>query len=86
MYINIHFDTPSVWKLPAHVVAYIAEVERLQVAVPHGMEEYQDGHHLAVGHEAWTVATALAEGVQRVSFQFGDKIFAELVENAENFY
>ena len=63
----------AVVKLHAHVAAYIAEVERLQVAVPHGMEEYQYGHHLAVGHEAWTVETALARGVQRVYFQLGTK-------------
>ena len=43
-------------------------------------------HHLAVGHEARAVAAALAAGVQRVFFQFGSKIFAELIENTENFY
>lgn len=76
----------AVGKLPAHVVTYIAELKRLQVAVPHGMEKYQDGHHLAVGHQAWTVAMALARGVQCVFFQFGGKIFAELIKNTENFY
>ena len=74
----------AVGELPVHVVTYIAEIERLQVAVSHCMEEHKDSRHLAVGHEAWTVATAFAGGVQRVFFQFRDKIFAELIENTEN--
>ena len=56
----------AVGKLPAHVVAYVAEVERLEVTVAHGVEEYEDGHHLAVRHAARTVAAAFATGVQRV--------------------
>ncbi len=76
----------AVGKLPAHVVAYVAEVERLEVTVAHGVEEYEDGHHLAVRHAARTVAAAFATGVQRVFFQFGNEIFAEFVENTENFY
>ena len=76
----------TVGKLPAHVVAYIAEMERLQGAVSHCMKEHKDSHNLAVGHEAWTVTTAFAGGVQRVFFQVRDKIFAELIENTENFY
>ena len=40
----------AVWKLLAHVVAHVTEVERLEVALAHGMEEYENGHHLAVGH------------------------------------
>ena len=76
----------AVGELPAHVVAYIAEIERLLVAVSHCMEEHKDSHHLAVGHDAWAVAAAFAGGVQRVLFQFGDKIFAEFIENTENFY
>ena len=76
----------AVGELPAHVVAYIAGIERLLFEVSHCMEEYKDSHHLAVGHEAWTVATAFAGGVQRIFFQFRDKIFAEFIENTENFY
>ena len=76
----------AVWKLLAHVVAYVTEVERLEVALAHGMEEYENGHHLAVGHEARAVAAAFAAGVKRVFFQFRSKIFAELIENTENFY
>ena len=76
----------AVWKLFAHVVTYITEIERLEVALAHGMEEYENGHHLAVGHEAPAVAATFAAGVQRVFFQFGSKIFAELIENTENFY
>ena len=76
----------AVGKLPAHVVAYVAEVERLEVTVAHGVEEYEDGHHLAVRHAARTVAAAFATGVQRVFLQFGNEIFAEFVENTENFY
>lgn len=30
------------------------------------MEESEDGHHLAVGHEARMVATTFAVGIQRV--------------------
>ena len=33
----------AVWKLLAHVVAYITEIERLEVALAHGMEEYENG-------------------------------------------
>ena len=45
------------------MVTYITEVERLEVSVAHGMEEYENGHHLAVGHEARAVAAAFAAGV-----------------------
>lgn len=76
----------AVWKLLAHVVTYITEVERLEVSVAQDMEQYENGHHLAVGHEALAVAAAVAAGVKRVFFQFGSKIFAELIENTENFY
>ena len=47
------------------------------------MEQYEDGHHLAVGHEAWAVAATFAGCVQRVFFQFRCKIFAKLIENTE---
>ena len=50
-------------ELPAHVVTYIAEIERLQVAVSHCMEEYKNSHHLAVGQETCAVATVFAGGV-----------------------
>ena len=42
------------------MVAYITEIERLEVALAHGMEEYENGHHLAVGHATWTVAATFA--------------------------
>lgn len=58
------------------MVAYISEIERLKVAVAHNMEEYEDGHRLAVGHEAQAVAATFAGGVQRVFSQFRCKIFA----------
>ena len=76
----------AVWKLLTHVVAYITEVERLEVSVAQDMEQYENGHHLAVGHEARAVAATFAADVQRVFFQFGSKIFAEFIENTENFY
>lgn len=50
------------------------------------MKEYENGHNLAVGHTAGTSAAAFAGGVQCAFFQFRGKIFAELVENTENFY
>ena len=56
---------------PAHVVTYITEIERLEVAVAQDMEQYEDGHHLAVGHEAWAIAATFAGGVQRVFFSSG---------------
>ena len=88
--LGLSFDEAVVgqaaWKLLAHVVAYVAEIERLEVTMAHGMEEYEDGHHLAVRHAARTVAAAFATGVQRVFFQFGSEIFAEFVKNTENFY
>jgi hypothetical protein len=68
------------------MVAYISEIERLKVAVAHNMEEYEDGHRLAVGHEAQAVAATFAGGVQRVFSQFRCKIFAKLIKNTENFY
>ena len=58
----------AVGKLPAHVVAYVAEIERFEVTVAHGVEEYEDGHHLAVRHAARTVAAAFATCVQLVFF------------------
>ena len=65
------------------MVAYITEIERLEIAVAQDMEQYEDGHHLAVGHEAWAVAATFAGCVQRVFFQFRCKIFAKLIENTE---
>ena len=53
----------AVGELPAHVITYIAEIERLQVMVSHCMEEHKDSHHLAVGYETWTVATTFAGGI-----------------------
>ncbi len=50
----------AVWKLLAHVVAYITEVERLEVSVAQDMEQYENGHNLAVGHEARAVAATFA--------------------------
>ena len=76
----------AVWKLLAHVVAYITEIERLEVALAQDMEQYENGHHLAVGHEAWAVAATFAADVQRVFFQFGSKIFAELIKNTQNLW
>ena len=34
----------------------------------HGTEEYNNGHHLAVGHTARTVAAAFVVDVQRAFF------------------
>ena len=45
---------------------------------------YREGVH-RMGR-AWTVAALLAWGVNKMFFQFWSEIFAELVENAENFY
>ena len=55
------------------MVTYITEIERLEVAVAQDMEQYEDGHHLAVGHEAWAIAATFAGGVQRVFFSSGAK-------------
>ena len=63
-----------------------SEIERFEVAVAYGMEEYKDGHHLAVGYATRTVAAAFTTGVQRVFFQFEGEIFAEFIVNTENFY
>lgn len=43
-----------------HVLADVAEVEGLEVAEMHGVEQHQYRHHLAVGKTARTVATPLA--------------------------
>ena len=67
-------------------IVSILAVERLEVSVAQDMEQYENGHHLAVGHEALAVAATFAAGVKRVFFQFWSKIFAELIENTENFY
>lgn len=69
-----------------HMVADIAHIERLEVAVTAGMEEYEYGHHLTIGHESCTVAAAFVGAVQSMFFQFKSKIFAELIENTEDFY
>lgn len=39
------------------------------------MEQYEDGHHLSVGHEEWTVAATFAGGIQLVFFSSGSKYF-----------
>ena len=44
----------------AHMLADVAEVEGLEVAEMHGVEQHQYRHHLAVGKTARTVATPLA--------------------------
>jgi hypothetical protein len=68
------------------MLADVAEVEGLEVAEMSGVEQYQYRHHLAVGKTARTVAMPLAWGVNQVFFQLWSKIFAEFVENTENFY
>jgi hypothetical protein len=68
------------------VLADIAEVEGLEVAETLGMEQHQYRHHLAVGMTARTVAMPFSRGVNQVFFQLWSKIFAEFVENTENFY
>lgn len=45
------------WKFLAHMLADVAEVEGLEVAEMHGVEQHQYRHHLAVGKTARTVAT-----------------------------
>jgi len=89
-YLGLSLDETVVgqatWKLPAYVIAYVAEIERFEVAVAYGMEEYKDGHNLAVGYATRTVAAAFTTGVQRVFFQFEGEIFAEFIVNTENFY
>ena len=67
-------------------VAYVAQIERLEVAVTTGMEEYEYGHHLTIGHEACMIAAAFTGAVQSMFFQFKSKIFAKLIENTEDFY
>ena len=47
-------------KFLAHMLADVTEVEGLEVAEMHGVEQHQYRHHLAVGKAAWTVATPLA--------------------------
>ena len=76
----------AVGKFLAHMVAYVAEVERLEITVLHCMVEDKDGHNFAVRHAAWPVAAAFIAGVQRVFLQFGGEILAEFIENTENFY
>jgi hypothetical protein len=76
----------AVGKFLAHMVAYVAEVERLEITVLHCMVEDKDGHNFAVRHAAWPVATAFITGVQRVFLQFRGEILAEFIENTENFY
>ena len=68
------------------MVAYVAEVERLEITVLHCMVEDKDGHNFAVRHAAWPAAAAFITGVQRVFLQFGGEILAEFIENTENFY
>ena len=70
----------------AHVLADISQVERLQVAEVSGVEKDKNRHDLAVREAAWTVAAALARDVNKMFFQLRSKIFAEFVENTENFY
>lgn len=76
----------AVGKLFTHLVTYVAEIERLEVVVAAGTEEYEYGHHLTLGHETCAVVAAFTGGDQRIFFQFRSKIFAELINNTEDFY
>ena len=75
-----------VWKLPAHVLAYIAQVEGLEVSVAFRVKEYQNGHYLAVREPAGAVAMPFARFGNQVFFQLWGKKLAEFVKNTENFY
>ena len=66
-----------------HVPAHVAEIERLEVSVPHGMKQRKDGHHLAVGHEVRTVPATLAAGVQRMFACFFNS-GAKYLQNSSN--
>ena len=63
---NLHFSTSMsnvlavLKKFLLHMLADVTEVEGLEVAEMHGVEQHQYRHHLAVGKTAWTVATPLA--------------------------
>ena len=70
----------------AHVLADISQVERLQVTETVGVEQDEDGHDLTVGHLAGTVTMPLARFMKCMFFQLWGEIFAEFVENTENFY
>ena len=70
----------------AHVLADISQVERLQVTETVGVEQDEDGHDLTVGHPAGTVTMPLARFMKCMFFQLWGEIFAEFVENTENFY
>lgn len=39
-------------KLLTHMVVYVSEIERLDISVATDVEEYEYGHHLALGYEA----------------------------------
>ena len=69
-----------------HVLADISEVEGFQVAETLCVKQDKYCHHLAVGKEARTVAATFSWHVKLMFFQFRRKIFAEFVENTENFY
>ena len=46
----------GVWELLAHMPTDIAQIKGLQVTEAVGVEQQQDGHHLAVGQAAGAVA------------------------------
>lgn len=56
-----------------------SHIERLEVAMTTGMEEYEYGHHLTIGHEAWAVVAAFIVAVQRMFRRLGTKIFVKLL-------
>ena len=70
----------------AQVLADISQVERLQVTETVGVEQDEDGHDLTVGHLAGTVTMPPARFMKCMFFQLWGEIFAEFVENTENFY
>ena len=76
----------AVGKLLAHMMAYVAQIERLEVAVATGMEEYERVITSLSDMRHGRLRRRLPELSKVCFFQFKSKIFAELIENTEDFY
>lgn len=76
----------AVRKLFVHMVADIAHIERLEVAVTTGMEEYERVITSLSDMRHGRLRRRLPELSKVCFFQFKSKIFAELIENTEDFY
>ena len=69
-------------EVSTHMPADIDQARRTSAVEVAGVEQHEDGHHLAIGQ----VGGAACQRLRRYVFHLRKQIFVEFVENTENFY